>query len=187
MWTYNHSDELCHYGVMGMKWGIRRARRKEAKSNYKKAEAKAFSKYEKSINSIEKKYKRGQNLSKKDQTRELKAESDYKSAVNKAKTNYKTAKKSKSNDLNIANRLYSKHTNALNKKIVNMDMGKAAVETFFMSSYGALKYNDARVNKGNGTVKSIVKSQLKFMGNTALGHIPGAVGYTKNRIARRKA
>lgn len=39
MWTYNHTEYLCHYGVKGMKWGVRRTREQlgHGKNGLKKA------------------------------------------------------------------------------------------------------------------------------------------------------
>lgn len=52
MWEYNqisNSDELYHYGVLGMKWGVRRARKNGASYAYKSHGQK---KYEKKIDQI---------------------------------------------------------------------------------------------------------------------------------------
>ena len=52
MWEYNqisNSDELYHYGVLGMKWGVSRARKNGASYVYKSHGQK---KYEKKIDQI---------------------------------------------------------------------------------------------------------------------------------------
>jgi len=94
---------LYHHGIKGMRWGVRRyqnkdgsltpaGKKRQAKQDYRNAKDSAFAKYEKSIGSIEKGYKRGQMLSKKDQAREEAAENEYNKAAAKAKSDYKKAK-----------------------------------------------------------------------------------------------
>lgn len=180
-----NNQSLKHYGVLGMKWGVRRARRKAAKQAYQARTAKAHAKYEREIAAIEKPYRRGQNLSKADQAREVAADGDYASAVINARKQYKKDLRNKSNDAAIANRLYSKQSKEANKRVANMSMGKALTQSFLMGSYGALKYNEARANKYAGRGKAAVEGVLYNAGNVYLGGLLSTYKYLDNRFARK--
>ena len=71
----------------------RRANKKQAKQTYKTAKNQAYDRYGRSIDNIEKNYKRGQQLSDKDYAREQQAEDRYSREIAAAKAQYKKDKR----------------------------------------------------------------------------------------------
>lgn len=74
MWNYNHTDELYHYGITGMKWGVRRFQRKNGtltSAGKKRYTDKAISEYRKS-------YDKSERLSNKAYEKEREAKAAYK-------------------------------------------------------------------------------------------------------------
>ena len=90
---YHSADELYHYGVLGMKWRHKKAQWQtinDAKKAYKQRNAKIQNTYFKSMENIEKGYKRGQMLSKKDQAKELRADTLAMNGWKKSKAQLKS-------------------------------------------------------------------------------------------------
>lgn len=56
MWTYNYTNELYHYGVKGMKWGVRRELKKQAKQRMYKEQDSIENEMDKRIMKINRKY-----------------------------------------------------------------------------------------------------------------------------------
>jgi hypothetical protein len=156
------NQELKHYGVLGMKWGISRSKEvrgvKKAYKNQKRDirynRAHEYDKYETKNKQVDSQYKK-----------------DLAAAKEKA-----------------ADRLFRDGDSARNHRIANMNLGKALLQSFLMGSYGAKKYNTYR-SKDQGRLKSGVKGWL-WGGANAIGYqIPTSVSngrfaanYTKDAV-----
>lgn len=164
MWTYNHTDELMHYGVMGMKWGVRRAK-KEARANYKAARRKALDDFYKVADPIDDKYdfsdfgKGGKGYSKEDKAAMDKADADYKSAIKKAKADYKNAKQQAKNTANKYHSDDAKEASRISKKRVS-EMSNAELRK--LNERMNLERQYSQLNPG------VIKSGAKAVATAAL-------------------
>lgn len=170
-------DELYHYGVLGMKWGIRRAARKatsDARSQLRKADRD----YTRAINKAS-----GTFIGKKRREAAKRNMEEKGAKYEEAKKTYKDAyTKAKSE---AVDKLYSKQSKEANKRVNEMSMGKAFAQSALLGSYGALKYNEARA-RGTTRGKAAVEAILYNYGNNATLGALSTAKYLDNRFARKK-
>lgn len=160
-----YTDELYHYGVLGMKWGIHRA-----KVNAKKAK----------------------NLRDKQGLNEWDEIANYRKSKGDMK-GYAKAKRAKQSQLdraqhfeNKSKAIRSKHEARAGKSTVNRvektSVGKAFVQSQLMGTYGALKYNEAR-SKGYSRGKAAFEGIIANLGNNLTW---GALGVLEPRMRAKK-
>ena len=207
-----NNQELKHYGVLGMKWGISRSKEvRGVKKAYKYQKRKL---QDDSINNFDNAISRHNQVLRerrsaiKDAKRkggDVKAvrraydkkldqiEADYdrkEASINRQlKANKTVFKKDRASAREqAANRLFKDGDAARNKRIANLSLGKALTQTFLMGSYGAKKYNQYRA-AGESRGKSGVKGLGWNIANNIGYQLPTTVSnaqFVKNYVNDRR-
>lgn len=130
-------NELYHYGVLGMKWGVHRARKNSEKAKKARESAKEWDEI-------------ARNKESKGKTK----------AAAKARQNAAEDRSTASRYSAKAKSIQKKHTQrAGGEKAVSYSMkestGRSVAKSLLLGTYGALRYNEAR-SKGNARAKALV-------------------------------
>ena len=154
MWQYNNANELYHYGVLGMRWGHRKARPVNiARDNYRMAKAQAKARAKADIAKAKQEYMNSQEYKVRQAKRAkiMKAVKIGTAVAGTALAAYGTYKLSKAIKSKAYNRSY--------------EQGKAIADSIFKSNY----VSNIRVNNGTYDFKNThgkTVSSGKYVGDS---------------------
>lgn len=169
------SDELRHYGVIGMKWGIRRAKKKGTTYQYKSHSTK---KYERKADKAWKKAMKYDDMeSTTTGKKQGKAAEKYVKAMNKYDKMTRRAKRSAEFDAKMQ------------KMAKNESTGKTVAKTLLVGTLGNTTYTrlkSAGVSKGAARVATVLSTALGGVGgNYATGLAAKSVYIRKGERKKR--
>ena len=178
------TDELKHYGVLGLKWGVRRASRRDVNA---RAARKQYSRDFDSAVAAAKKTKYFA-VTKRGKAKKAQLDQDYSDKFDKMIDSAKKSIQADSKARSAATKkMYAEkgYDRKTAERVSKMSTGKALAQTFLMGSYGALKYNQARsrgAKRGEAAAKAVLSN---WANNLTLGQLSRTE--QKNRIKGSKS
>lgn len=175
MWQYNNTNELVHYGVIGMKWGQRRARSYQKKITSTRAIGK------KDADSFNPYLKTGIKTKKGKIIMTAKDVSDSKKAIEQ--TTKKKVDKYQEKITKIKNK--EKNFGGAAKRVEKMSALDTVLKASLLGTYGTVKYEQSRA-EGKARVDSVMNS-IRY--STVDGLTSGIYSFAearRNRMSLRR-